>query len=157
MNKLLFLGGLLLSGLSVQAQATQGSESGGATKELYQRIAHLDTEMFAAFNTHDILKLMGYFTPDLEFYHDKGGLAGFAQTQQGFTQISKQSPDIHRELVPGSLEVYPIPGYGAIEVGEHRFCHREKGKLDCGTFKFTMLWQQKDGAWRVTRVVSYGH
>ena len=86
--------------------------------------------MFAAFNDHDIPKLMGYFTPALEFYHDKGGLAGYAQTQQGFTQVSKQSPDIRRELVLGSLEVYPVPGYGAIEVGTHRFCHRENGKLD---------------------------
>lgn len=125
--------------------------------ELHQRIARLDAEMFAAFNAHDTPKLMGYFTPDLEFYHDKGGLADFAKTQQGFAQMSKQSPDIHRELVPGSLEVYPIPGYGAMEIGEHRFCHKENGKLDCGTFKFTMLWQQKDGLWRVARVVSYGH
>lgn len=128
-----------------------------AADTLHQRIAQLDAEMFTAFNAHDIPKLMGYFTPDLEFYHDKGGLAGYAQTRQGFTQISQQSPDIRRELVPGSLEVYPVPGYGAIEVGAHRFCHRENGKLDCGTFKFTMLWRQQAGVWRVARVVSYGH
>ena len=125
--------------------------------ELHQRIAHLDAEMFAAFNAHDIPKLMGYFTADLEFYHDKGGLASFSQTQQGFTQMSKQAPDIHRELVPGSLEVYPIPGYGAMEIGAHRFCHQENGKADCGTFKFTMLWRQQNGVWQVARVVSYGH
>ncbi|MDO7885991.1 nuclear transport factor 2 family protein [Hymenobacter cheonanensis] len=154
MKKLLLLGGLLVMGLVGNKQALAQAQP----DELRQRIARLDAEMFAAFNAHDIPKLMSYFTPNLEFYHDKGGLAGFAQTQQGFTQVSKQSPDIHRELVPGSLEVYPVPGYGAIEVGEHRFCHQENGKPDCGTFKFTMLWQQqKDGAWRVARVVSYGH
>ncbi|MGI4833450.1 MAG: nuclear transport factor 2 family protein [Janthinobacterium lividum] len=138
-------------------QAAPPRELAAAPDELHQRIARLDAEMFGAFNAHDVPKLMSYFTPDLEFYHDKGGLSGYAQTQQGFTQVSKQSPDIHRELVPGSLEVYPVPGYGAIEVGTHRFCHQENGKLDCGTFKFTMLWQQKGGAWRVARVVSYGH
>jgi hypothetical protein len=29
---------------------------------------------------------------------------------------------VHRELVPGTLEVHPIPGYGALEIGAHRFC-----------------------------------
>ena len=23
-----------------------------------------------------------------------------------------------------------------MEIGEHRFCHKENGKDDCGTFKF---------------------
>lgn len=156
MKKWLLFGVLLLSGVVAQAQATPQAVP-GAPNELYQHIARLDAEMFAAFNTHDIPKLMGYFAPDLEFYHDKGGLATYAQTEQGFTQMSKQSPDIHRDLMPGSLEVYPIPGYGAMEIGSHRFCHQENGKPDCGTFKFTMLWQQKAGVWRVTRVVSYGH
>ncbi|RZK29810.1 MAG: nuclear transport factor 2 family protein [Hymenobacter sp.] len=156
MKKWLLFSGLLLSGVVAQAQATQQAVP-GAPNELYQRIARLDAEMFAAFNAHDIPKLMSYFAPDLEFYHDKGGLATYAQTEQGFTQMSKQSPDIHRDLMPGSLEVYPIPGYGAMEIGSHRFCHQENGKPDCGTFKFTMLWQQKAGVWRVTRVVSYGH
>jgi len=32
----------------------------------------------------------------------------------------RQPSTIRRELVPGSLEVYPIKNYGAIEVGSHR-------------------------------------
>lgn len=139
------------------AQSAPPAAPAKPAADLYQQIARLDADMFAAFNAHDIPRLMGFFSADLEFYHDKGGLAGYAQTQQGFAQMSKQSPDIHRDLVPGSLEVYPVPGYGAIEVGAHRFCHRENGKLDCGTFKFTMLWRQQGQAWHVTRVVSYGH
>jgi hypothetical protein len=62
-----------------------------------------------------------------------------------------------RELVDGSLEVYPIKGYGAIEIGAHRFCHTEDGKLDCGTFRFLQVWRFKDGAWKVSRDVSFGH
>lgn len=155
--KYLLLAALLLPVGITLAQTTSATPPTQTAAELTQRIARLDAELFAAFNAHDVPKLMGYFTADLEFYHDKGGLAGYAQTQQGFTQVSKQSPDIHRELVPGSLEVYPIPGYGAVEVGTHRFCHTENGQPDCGTFRFTMLWQQKAGLWRVARVVSYGH
>jgi hypothetical protein len=62
-----------------------------------------------------------------------------------------------RDLVPGSVEVYPIHGYGAIEVGAHRFCHEEGGRDDCGSFRFLDIWQQTNGAWKVTRVVSYDH
>ncbi|MNC99919.1 hypothetical protein D3C83_183680 [compost metagenome] len=53
--------------------------------------------------------------------------------------------------------MYPIPGYGAMEVGVHRFCHVENGKEDCGNFKFVHIWQKKDGQWKITRVVSYDH
>ncbi len=28
-----------------------------------------------------------------------------------------------RELVPGSLEVHPVPSFGAIQLGTHRFLH----------------------------------
>lgn len=67
------------------------------------------------------------------------------------------SPDIRRELMPGSLEAYPIPGYGAMEIGTHRFCHTEAGTEVCGTFGFLQIWRLVDGAWKVTREVSYGH
>lgn len=35
-------------------------------------ITALDSALFAAFNAHDAAALGGWFTPDLEFYHDKG-------------------------------------------------------------------------------------
>jgi hypothetical protein len=65
--------------------------------------------------------------------------------------------DIRRELVPGSMHAYPLPGYGALQTGAHRFCHTENGKQDCGVFEFSMIWQKKDDQWRITRVISYGH
>ena len=100
-----------------------------------------------------------FFAEDLEFYHDKGGLANFQQTMQGFRNLFDQNKTtgLNRQLVPGTLEVYPISGYGAVETYQHRFCHVENGKDDCGTFKNMMVWRLKDGQWKVTRVVSYGH
>ena len=125
--------------------------------ELYQTIARLDTEMFAAFNAHDADKLMSYFAPSVEFYHDKGGLSNFSQTKAGFTRMFAQSPDITRTLVPGTLEVYPVKDYGAMHIATQRFCHVENGRNDCGNSKFVMVWQQQAGTWRITRVVSYDH
>ena len=59
--------------------------------------------------------------------------------------------------MPGSLEVFPIKNYGAMEVGVHRFCHVEQGKEECGTFRFVHVWRRTDRKWQIARVVSYGH
>lgn len=125
--------------------------------ELYQTVARLDTEMFAAFNAHDVSKLMAYFADNVEFYHDKGGLSNFAQTREGFTRLFAQSPDITRTLVLGTLEVYPVKEYGAMHIATQRFCHVENGHNECGNSKFVMVWQQLAGTWKITRVVSYDH
>jgi hypothetical protein len=62
-----------------------------------------------------------------------------------------------RHLVKGSLEVYPIKNYGAIETGSHTFCHSENGKSDCGTFKFVHIWELQNGRWKITRIITYDH
>jgi hypothetical protein len=97
------------------------------------------------------------FTENLEFYHDKGGLTGYSQTIDFMTAVAKSNNDLRRDLVPGTLEVYPIPNYGAMEIGSHTFCHQENGKQDCGTFKFVHIWKKIGNEWKITRVVSYGH
>ena len=124
---------------------------------LYQQVAKLDAEMFAAFNAHDVDKLISYFAPNLEFFHDKGGLSDFNQTKAGFTRLFARSPDISRTLVPGSLEVFPVKGYGAMHIATQRFCHVENDRNNFGNFKFVMVWQQQADIWKITRVVSYDH
>ncbi|WP_082455640.1 nuclear transport factor 2 family protein [Hymenobacter sp. AT01-02] len=137
----------------------QAGPSVAVDKALYRTIARQDSAMFEAFNRHDLTQLQTFFAEDLEFYHDKGGLADFQQTMQGFQSLFDQNKTtgLNRQLVPGTLEVYPISGYGAVETYQHRFCHVENGKDDCGTFKNMMVWRLRDGQWKVTRVVSYGH
>jgi len=125
--------------------------------QLFQTVTQLDEKMFGAFNAHDVDLLMSMFTDDIEFYHDKGGLTNYQQTREGFTRMFANAPDIRRELIPGSLQVYPIKDFGAIEIGTHRFCHKENGKDDCGNFPFVMVWQKIGDSWKVSRVISYGH
>ena len=129
------------------------------SQELYAEIAHMDSVMFNAFNAYDIDKLKMCFSNDLEFYHDKGGLADYKQTMINFITLfdNNKTTGLRRELVKGSLEVYPIKDYGAVEVCNHQFCHVENDKNDCGTFKNVMIWQKKEGQWKVTRVISYDH
>jgi ketosteroid isomerase-like protein len=162
MNKLFRarLSFLMVAALSISAQAgdqSPGKNAAANPGELFETIARMDSAIFGAFNAHDVDRLMSMFTDDLEFYHDTGGLGDYRQNAEGFRKMFAATPDIRRDLVKGSLEVYPIKDYGAIEIGEHRFCHKENGKDDCGTFKFAMVWRKDGESWKISRVLSYGH
>ena len=139
------------------APAVAPKAKSAEAQALYDQVSRLDTEMFNAYNAHDAATMRGYFAEDLEFYHDTGGLLTLDVAMNGLKSVFAQSPDIRRDLILGSMEVYPIRGYGAIEVASHRFCHKEDGADVCGTFKFTHVWRNKDGKWQVTRAVSYDH
>jgi hypothetical protein len=114
--------------------------------------------LFSAANKGDIEKLKTFFTKDLEFFHDVGGLAGYDETIENFSRVAKNYAYTRRILMSNSVEVLPIKDYGAIQTGEHQFCRLENGKLiNCGTFKFVHIWKQTKEGWLVSRVVSYGH
>jgi len=129
------------------------------SQELYNTIQTQDSLLFAAYNKQNIDELMSFFSADVEFYHDKGGVSDYAGTTASFERLfsTNASTGLRRKLVPGSLEVYPINEFGAIETCRHQFCHKVKGKNDCGTFKNVMIWKKTDEGWKVTRVISYDH
>jgi Domain of unknown function (DUF4440) len=132
-----------------------------ATNILYHEIALMDSILFDAFNTQDVAKMKTLFTEDLEWYQDNGGLLTYKTVLDNFNNMFQRfkslNTPIRRTLVEGSLEVHPIKDFGAIHIGKHTFCHWENEKNDCGTFKFLMIWQKKNGSWKISRVVSYDH
>lgn len=136
---------------------SQPADAQHAASPLHDEIAAADSVLFAAFNARDIETLETMFTDDLEFYHDKSGLTGYEENMRAFARLFSRDDGLQRELVDGSLEVYPVPNYGAMAVGEHRFCHVEAGVEDCGTFPFATVWRQEGGSWKVARTLSYGH
>jgi ketosteroid isomerase-like protein len=146
--------GLAAIGLS---QLDHAAQTAPASQELFNEIKRLDTALSDAFGAHDINKLKALFTEDLEFYQDDEGLVRYEQTMKDFEGLFAQGNQMRRKLVEGSLEVYPIKAYGAIEVGSHQFCHLENGKDECGTFRFVHLWRNGEGGWKISRVVSYAH
>jgi hypothetical protein len=135
-----------------QAQSGQGLPP---TDNLYITVAALDAALFDAYNHCDLPKLGSMIDENLEFYHDQTGLS---LGRQPFLDAIKTNicGKVHRELVPGSLEVYPLKGYGAVEIGVHRFTH-PNDPTALGEAKFVTLWQLKDSAWRVTRAISFDH
>ncbi|RSL17440.1 uncharacterized protein DUF4440 [Edaphobacter aggregans] len=140
----------------VEAQAVPALEAIKSDAELTRAISALDTQLFDAYNNCDIDKLGSLVVDDLEFYHDKTGLM---VGKQPFLVAIKNNicGKVTRELVKGSLEVYPLKGYGAVEIGVHRFHHPGVQNDVLGEAKFIHLWQYKDGAWKVSRVISYDH
>ncbi|MCC2615388.1 nuclear transport factor 2 family protein [Aestuariibacter halophilus] len=128
-----------------------------AKQSLYDTIAQLDTQLFSAANAGQLDRVMDYFSNDLEFYHDTGGLGDYQQTRNSLQQMFASPHHPTRTLVEGSMAVYPIQDFGAIQTGKHRFCHEENGKQDCGTFDFVHIWQHTPEGWKIRRVVSYGH
>ena len=147
----------LLSFLAVPGDA-QPQQAAAPKDELFRTIASLDGEVFDAFNRCDLEKFGSYFTEELEFYHDNGGLTD--RSRQSLVESVKNNicGKVYRVLVTETLEVYPLNGYGAVEIGVHRFYHPGKDSTESvGEAKFVHLWQNKEGAWKITRVISYDH
>jgi hypothetical protein len=131
-----------------------GGQSTAQPDPLFKTIQSLDTKLFDGYN-HCDLTTLGAMVDDLEFYHDQTGLS---VGKVPFLAAIKQNicGKVQRELLSGTLEVYPLKGYGAVEIGIHRF-HHPQNPENMGDAKFVTLWQNKDGVWRVTRVISYNH
>jgi Domain of unknown function (DUF4440) len=123
---------------------------------LFQTIAALDEKLFDAYNHCDLATMGTLVTDDLEFYHDKTGLS---VGKQVFLESIQNNicGKTQRELIPGSMEVYRLDHYGAVEIGQHRFRHPAHEELGVGEAKFITLWRYKDGNWQITREISYDH
>lgn len=132
-------------------------ESIKSQAELDKAVGSLDGAMFDSYNHCDLEKFATFFVDDVEFYHDQGGVT---LGKQELTNSVKKNicGKVTRELVPGTLQVYPMKGYGALEIGVHRFHHPGHDESEpVGEAKFIHLWQYKDGAWKITRIISYDH
>ena len=140
------------------ATATEGAKT-PADESLHATIAALDSAVFDAFNRCNdpgqLERHARYFAEDVEFYHDTGGVTWTRDEMLANTK-KYVCGNFSRELVPGTLQVHPIKDFGAISQGSHRFCQFASGKCE-GAADFTMIWRHEDGAWQLTRVLSYGH
>jgi hypothetical protein len=134
-------------------------EAAGKKDPLYHQVKAADSSLFAAYNNRDITGLKNWFSTDLEFYHDKSGLTHYADNMENFAQHFKDSGNFsRRELVEGSQQVYPLNGYGALETGVHRFYTKIDGKEQLtATANFIDVWHLDNGAWKLSRVISYDH
>ena len=153
----------LIAAMALEAPAAPASNDEPTTKQaadsLFDTISALDTAVFDAFNScsspGQLQKHASYFAPDVEFYHDTGGVTWSRQEMLANTE-KHVCGNFRRELVPGTLEAFPIKDFGAIEQGTHRFFQFASGKCE-GIADFAIVWSNQNGVWQITRVLSYGH
>lgn len=123
------------------------------SQELYATVIKLDSIFFDAYNNCNIAKQEEFYSDSIEFYHDKGGL--MTSKKQLIEDTQKYiCGKVKRELVKGSVEVSPIPGYGAVELGSHMFHNNQEKDHIAVPSKFIIIWRNKDGKWTITRVIS---
>lgn len=147
---------VLIAGLAVPCLGwAQQPVPAAEQAELTQTVTALDTKLFDAYNHCDLKTLGAMVSDDLEFYHDQTGLmVGKAPFMEAIR--NNICGKVQRTLVPGTLEVHRLKGYGAVEIGVHRF-HHPGDPGPGGEAKFITIWQDKDGVWKMTRAISYDH
>ena len=93
---------LLASVAAVPLAHPQSKQGLPASDPLYQTVAGLDSELFSAYNNCQLDKLGALVAEDLEFYHDKTGLA---VGRQPFIDAIRNNicGKIHRELCQAHL------------------------------------------------------
>jgi hypothetical protein len=125
-------------------------------RQLYEKIVSLDSLFFDAYNTcsTNIDKYGSFFSENIEFYHDQGGLM---TSKQDIINATKKNicGKVTRELVKGSIEVYPIKDFGAIEIGLHKF-HNNQEPIGTPSKvgRFMVIWEFRNNDWKIKRVVS---
>lgn len=123
------------------------------SKELYDTISRLDSLLFDAYNNCKPEVFASLISADVEFYHDRGGL----DTSKANLVASIKNNicgKVRRELLPGSIEVYPIPGYGAVQMGAHRFYNLAEGSGPSRFSKFVHTLHRENDGWKLARVIS---
>jgi hypothetical protein len=152
----LFLLHLLPSNCSAQSSMT----------ELQSTIHQKDSLFWISYNNCDVDAFRKFFTDDVEFYHDKGGITlGIEALASSVRQnlCGRKDFRIRRALVQGTQEIFPMENngkiYGAIISGDHDFFITENGKPEyhSGQAKFTHVWLIKNNEWKMSRVLSYNH
>ena len=149
------------------AVALQAEYDPSQAADLKAELLGADRELFSLmFDQCDAPSLSAMVTPDIEFYHDKGGASRgrdrfIADYEQGCR--ARQAPDAwrsRRQLVSDSFQVNPVPGTGAITEGTHLFYERQGDGSETlvGQARFAILWTRREGGpWQMSRAFSIDH
>ena len=120
---------------------------------LYDAIVAMDKTFFDAYNQCDMDTQAAIYAEEIEFFHDKGGLM---TSKSDILAATKRNicGKVTRHLVEGSVEVYPIANYGAVEIGFHQFHNNQEPDAPSIPSKFIIMWHKIEGKWHITKVIS---
>ena len=116
MKKLILLFSIICISNKLLAQHQTENSLQLSQQELFHKVAHLDSVLFAAYNSENLELMKTYFTQDLEWYQDNGGLILYDQVFANFQSIFNREYTLKRTLIKESLEVHPIQGNSCCSV-----------------------------------------
>ncbi len=133
--------------------------------ELFKTIARLDSLMISvAQRDCDLETYESFLSEDFEYFHDKGGFTPSKEAEMADMAIfcgpeQRGRQPLRRQLTQGTLEVYPMDKYGALQFCDHTFYLQINDGTEklIGSGKMTALWKKEDNGWKVTRIISYDH
>ena len=133
---------LALNPVKTLSQTTTPKYEMTVSKEFYNNIVYLDSLFFDAYNHCNIAVMDSLMSEDLEFYHDQGG---FSNSKKETMEAVKKNicGKVTRELLKGSIEVYQINAYGAVEIGYHGFHNNQENHFSGNT---SNSYKEKDGS-----------
>jgi len=148
----LFILALLMSFFAV-GQVNEIPKYKPSNIDLHNQIVKMDAKYFNAYNTCDMETQTDLYNENIEFFHDKGGLS---TDKKELLKSLKENicNKVTRTLIKGSIEVYPIKNYGAIEIGYHKFYNKEEPNAKSVPSKFIMVWKKEKNNWKITKVIS---
>jgi ketosteroid isomerase-like protein len=146
--------GLLTAMNTVQAQSNISLPSySPPSRELHAQIVRMDSIFFDAYNHCKMEVIEQLFSEDIEFFHDKGGLS---TSKKDIVNAIRNNicGKVQRELIPGTIEVYPIANYGAVQMGWHQFHNNQEPDAKPHPSKFVTIWKKENEKWVMARVIS---
>jgi ketosteroid isomerase-like protein len=151
--KILLAIALFFYSLITSAQIEEIPKYKATNTELHTDIIKMDSIYFDAYNTCDIKTQVSIYADDIEFFHDKGGLS---TDKKELLKSLKENicNKVTRTLIKGSVEVYPIKNYGAIQIGYHKFYNKLEPKAKSAPSKFIVVWKKENNNWKMTKVIS---
>ena len=120
---------------------------------LQYKIEELDSIFFTAYNNCDLEQQAALISENIEFFHDQGGLST-SKTEIIEAIKTNICGKVTRELIKGSIEVYPIHDYGAVQMGYHKFFNNQEPDAISKPSRFVTLWKNDNENWKMARIIS---
>ncbi|MCH3883042.1 MULTISPECIES: nuclear transport factor 2 family protein [Tenacibaculum] len=153
MARLIVLLVMVYTSAFLNAQVNEIPKYKPVDKELHEEITKMDSLFFDAYNNCNMKVQAEILSEDLEFFHDRGGLS---TSKTAILKALKNNicNKVTRTLIKGSIEVYPIPNYGAVQMGYHKFFNKQEPNEKQVASKFVTIWKKENNKWQITRVIS---
>lgn len=132
----------------------------GDREALWEAIARADSLRYVAYNSKDLEAFMRFLAEDVEVYHDAfSAMKGKAAVRTSLSHVFGRPHEVRRELVPGSLEVYPLADSAAVQLADHRFYETTPGEPErlARLAKLIVFWRFAEGRWTAFKLVSFDH